>query len=108
MFEAVLAGPLCHAAGEIDFTSADLPAFVAQLDDHAHGSRADDAPFTIADVSNFHNFAINQSRDRTDSDRVPDAIDVAAQRRLPVVDVFGRAEHFEIQTRPPLAPNVDC
>src|SRR5712664_3187889 len=43
MLEAVLAGPLRHAAGEIDFTSADLPAFVGQLDYHAHGSRADDA-----------------------------------------------------------------
>ena len=107
MFKAVLAGPLRHAAGKIHFTTANLPSFISKFDDHAHRTGADDAPFSFCDIRNLHDLAIDQRRDCADSNRVADAIDVPAQRRLPVIDVYGRAKHLEIKTRPPLPPNID-
>src|SRR2546429_4545303 len=105
MFEAMLARPLRHATGEIYFAAANFPTLVVEFNDHAHRAGADDSPFTFGDVGNFDDFAVDQRRDGADADGIANAINVAAQRRLPMVNVFGRAKHFEIESRPPLAPH---
>ena len=42
--EAALARPLRHAAGEIDFTAADFPTLVIELDYRSHGAAGDNPP----------------------------------------------------------------
>src|SRR5207248_1533092 len=54
-----------------------------------------------------YRFAVDERRDGANSDRVSDAINVATQRRLPMIDVFRSTEHFQVQTRTALAPNID-
>src|SRR3981081_3085461 len=107
MFEAVFTCPLRHAAGEIHLVPADFPTFVSKLDDHPDRAGADDSPLTFRDVGNLHNLAVNQSGHGADPDRIADPVDSAAQRRPPMIDLLGRAKHFEIKTRPPLAEEID-
>src|SRR6266446_2074626 len=107
MLEAMLARPLRQARGEIYFAASNFPTLVSELNNHAHRAGADDPPFAFGDVGNFDDFAVDQRRHGADSDRVANAINVAAERRLPMVNVFRRAKHFEVQTWPPLAPNID-
>src|SRR5882724_4625316 len=107
MIKATFAGPVRHAANQIDFTPADFPSFVSKFDDRAHWTSADDAPFPIRDVGNSYRFTVDQSRDGPDSDCVSDAINVAAQWRVPMINVFRSAKHFQIQTRAALAPDID-
>src|SRR5438552_14797567 len=107
MIKATLAGPLRNTADEIHFTPADFPSFVIKFDDRTNWTSADDAPFAFSDVGNSYRLAVDKCCDRANSDCITDAIDVPAQWRFPVIDVFGRAEHFQIQARPALAPDVD-
>src|SRR5438067_1318135 len=86
-FSDAPAGPLRHAAREIDFAPADLPALVVQLDDGAHRPFADDAPRARAHVRNSLGLPRDERADRADSEGVADAVDVAPQGRLLVVDV---------------------
>src|SRR5262252_6002715 len=80
MMKAALTGPLRHAAGEIDVVAGDLPIFITQLDDDADGTRADDAPFPFADIRHSRGLTVDQRADGADTERIADAIDVAAQR----------------------------
>src|SRR5205823_7440879 len=48
----------------------------------------------------------NERADRADSERVADAVDVAPQGRLLVIDVLRRAEQFEVESGPALAEEV--
>src|SRR5258708_27991536 len=107
VLEAVLTSPLRHAAGEIYFAAADFPTFVSKFDNDAHGPGADDSPLAFCDVGNLYDFAIDQRGDRANADGVADGIDVAPEWRLPMVNVFRRAKHFEIKTRPALAVETD-
>src|ERR1700730_3268461 len=103
VFKTVLARPLRHAAGKIHFAAADLPTFVSKFDDDPHRTGTDDAPLAFGDVGNLYYLAIDQRGHRTNPYGVSDAINVAPQRRLPVVDVFRRAKHFQIEARAALA-----
>src|SRR5205807_6074311 len=107
MIEAALAGPLSHTTRKIDFLSADFPALIIQVDDHSNWTGADDSPSTFDDVRNSDRFAIDERSHRPNSNRISDSINVPAQRRFPMIDVFGRPKHFEVQARPTLAPDID-
>src|SRR5205085_8817674 len=107
MLEAALSGPLSHAAREIDLAPADLPAFVSKLDDDAHRPFAYDAPLAFGHVRDLLCAPVNERGDRACAERVADAEDVAPERRLLMIDVFGRAEHFEVESGPALAPEVN-
>src|SRR6185369_12562726 len=88
MFKAALGRPLGHAALQVDFPAADFPSLIGELDNDAHRSGADDAPFPIYYVRYLYNFAVNERGHRADADGVADAIDVPAERRFPVIDIL--------------------
>src|SRR5882724_4670299 len=106
MFKAVLACPLRHAAAEINFAAADLPPFISELDNRAHRAGADDSPLAFGHIGNLHHFALNQSGDRADPDGIADPINIASQRRLPMVDILWRTKHLEIKTGPAFAEHI--
>ena len=80
MIKATFAGPLRYAANKIDFAAIYFPAPITNLDDRAHWPSTDDAPLAFSDIGNSHRFAVYQSGDGPNTDRISDPIDVAAQR----------------------------
>ncbi len=77
LLEIVFACPLGKAVDQIHTLSADLPTFVLDLCDGAHGPAAEDAPVAFRNIGYPHHLPIDQSRDRADADGLPYIEDVA-------------------------------
>src|SRR5258706_11387398 len=107
MLEAMFTGPLRDAADHVDRAPSHGPAFVLDLDDRSDRTHSNHAPFALRDLGDFRDLAIDERRDAAGTNGVADIVNVAAERRLHVVDVFGRAEQVEIQTRAAFTKQID-
>src|SRR5258708_3349417 len=101
------ARPLGDSRAKIDDSPTGVPTVVFQLHDGSHGATRNNSPFALFHFGDFYDLAIHQTRDRPDSDRIANLINVAPFGGFIVIGVIRRREHSKLQRRPALAVKID-